>query len=608
MEAATVRAPGGPVARPLAAAEYARLARELSAAGAVASRRPLRTALLSSCSMQFVEPALVVEAARRGLHLTPYFGPFGQFEPQIVDEQSSLHSFAADVLILVMRPEDLDPDFVARYYSGSRSADVLQATIERLVNCVAAYRAHSAKPILVANFATPARLPLGPFDANAAESLTYALMEANRTLRARLAEFPDAIVWDYAGLVRESGADAWSDARLWALARLPVAADKQPLLARHLTRALAALVFPPAKCLVLDLDNTLWGGVIGDDGIEGIQLGDDYPGNAFKAFQRAILGLTDRGILLAVVSKNYQEVVEQALREHPEMLIRPEHLSAMRVNWQPKSQNLREIAAELNIGLDALVHFDDNPAERAEIAANAPEVRVVDVPANPVDYERALYDCGFFDAVTISDEDRQRVVMYRTAQAREQVRATTQSVHEYLNSLEMVAETGLVDTVNLGRVAQLIGKTNQFNLTTRRHSQAEISGMCNDGKHSVHYLRLSDRFGDLGLIAVGVVSYQDDEGVIDTFVMSCRAMGRQAEIALMQELIAAARARGCRRLIGEYLPTAKNGIVAELYPTLGFSRLASLNGSGDRFGLDLADVSPQWPAAIRRSIPLTEAL
>ncbi len=589
-----------PAARPLTAAEYARLARELSAADNNGKLRPLRLGVLSSCTMQFVESALIVESAAQRLHVRPYFGPFGQFEQELNDPASGLNKFEPDVLLLFMRPEDIDPDVVTRFHAGPKSTEILQQTIDRLDACVAAFRARSSRPVLVANFALPARVPLGPFDANVGDSLTYAWAQANRTLRERLSAHAETVVFDYAGLVASSGASTWADPRMWALARVPVAADKQPGLARALARTLAGMVFPPAKCLVLDLDNTLWGGVIGDDGIEGIQLGDDYPGNIFKAFQRAALGLIDRGILLAVVSKNYPEVVERALREHPEMLIRPEHLSAMRVNWQPKSQNLREIAAELNIGLDALVMFDDNPAERAEIAANAPEVRVVDVPADPLHYERALHECGFFDTPIVSAEDRKRVEMYRTERAREEVRAKAQTVEEYLAGLEMVAEAGPVDRLNLARVAQLVGKTNQFNLTTRRHAQAEIARMCDEPGYAVHYLRLRDRFGDMGLIGVTVLAYNNDEAVIDSFVMSCRAMGRQAEVAMMADLLDAARANGCRRVIGEYIPTAKNGIVADLYTNFGFAPLETI-GETQRFVLDLTTSGVAWPATIQRS-------
>lgn len=595
--------------RPLRAADYARVARELSREGFDHDLRPLRAALLSSCSFQFAEPFLVVEGARRGLQLRTFFGPFNQFEQQVSDPRSALHRFESEALVLFMRPEDLDPDFGFRSAHGSHS-EVLASAVDRLVSCVENYRSRSAAPVLVANFAVPQRVPLGLFDANVSDSLTHALAEANHGLRSRLADIPGTVVWDYAGLVRDAGTSTWTDPRMWALARVPVSAERQPTLARHLARTLAAVTFPPAKCLVLDLDNTLWGGVIGDDGIDGIQLGDDYPGSVFKAFQRAVLGLTDRGILLAVVSKNYQSVVDQVLRAHPEMLIRPEHLSAMRVNWQPKSTNLREIAAELNIGADALVHFDDSPVERGEIAANAPEVRLVDVPADPLGYERALHECGYFDMVAVSQEDRQRVQMYRAQKTRDDVRASSGTVEEFLAGLDMIAEIGAVDSANIGRVAQLVGKTNQFNLTTRRHSQADIARMCSDADHSTMYIRLRDRFGDLGLIAVGLVSYQGTDAVIDTLVMSCRAMGRQVEIALLWEIAEAARSRGCLRLIGDYVPTARNGIVSELYPSLGFSRIGAIDNGGERFGFNLADLPPaalKWPDSIRRETALSVA-
>jgi FkbH-like protein len=584
----------------LSVAEYSRQARQIAAAPDEPGVTPLRVALLGSCTLQFVEPFLSVEGMRQRLRVRSHYGPFGQFEQQIADAASPLHAFDPEALVLLMRPEDVDPDTYARYYAEHRTGSTLERIVDRLVECVERFRERSNAPVLVANFAMPANPPLGLFDANAADSATHAIAAANVELRARLAKLPAAFVWDYAGLVRDCGTQGWTDPRLWALGRIAVATDRQPLLARHLARSLGALVRPPSKCLVLDLDNTLWGGVIGDDGMEGIRLGDDYPGSVFKSFQRAVLGLADRGILLAVVSKNDAVVAEQALREHPEMLIRPDHLSAVRINWNPKSANLRGIAEELNIGADALVLFDDNPVERAEVAANAPEVRVVDVPSDPLGYERALADCGLFDAPVLSSEDRQRVQMYRQERARETTRDSAATVEDFLGDLQMVAQVGRIDDANLGRVAQLVGKTNQFNLTTRRHAQADIARMAQDDTHAVLWLRLADRFGDLGLIAVGILTLDGEDAVIDSFVMSCRAMGRRAEVALAAELVEAARALGARRIVGDYLPTPRNGIVAELYATLGFERIAELEGGGTRFALDLTSAKVEWPGAIRR--------
>jgi FkbH-like protein len=582
-------------------AEALALAREIRRAGESCGLRPLRAALLASFSLQFSEPYLVVEAARRGLLLETYFGPFGQLEQELAAD-TGLRRFAPQVLVLAMRPEDVDPDAVVRYHAsgGRRFAELAEALIGRLGGCVELLRAHSAAPVLIANFAAPPELPLGVFDANLADSATHAFAQANRRLAAALGAHADAFVWDYAGLVRSQGAASWTDRRLLALARDPIAARQQPALARHLLRTLHALLRPPAKCLVLDLDNTLWGGVVGDDGLEGLALGDDHPGVVYKAFQRAVLALRDRGILLAVASKNDPDTAQEVFRKHPEMLIRWEDLAAARIGWGPKSESLREIAAELNLGADALVFFDDNPVERAEVRANAPEVRVVEVPADPLRLERALAECGEFDSVTLTEEDAARAELYRQEGARRQLQQGARSLEEFLEGLEMRASVGRLGLSTLQRVAQLVAKTNQFNLTTRRHGRAELEAMGEDRGHVVAWLRLRDRYGDAGLVAVGILRREGEAAVIDSLLMSCRVMGRAVERALLAHLAEQARALGCRRLLGDYLPTRKNAVVASLYAELGFELRDALPGGGRRYVLDLERETIAWPEHIGR--------
>jgi FkbH-like protein len=563
-------------------------------------------AILSSFSLQLVEPFLVVEALRAGYLLDVHFGAFGQFEQEVGDPGSRLWHVQPDVVVLVMRPEDLDPDAVVRYHAsgGRRFAEVVDSIVERLTSCIGSIRTRGAIPVLVANFAMPAMTPLGPFDANVEESLTHGLAAANRQLVRRLASLGGATVWDFAGLVRICGTATVTDGRLWALARCPIAADHHPRLAAHLTRTVAGVVRAPAKCLVLDLDNTLWGGVIGDDGPGGIQLGDDYPGNVYKGFQRTALSLLDRGILLAVVSKNDHELVETTFRTHPEMVIRWDDLAAVRVNWRPKSENLLEIAADLNIGPDALVLFDDNPVERAEVRANAPEVRVIEVPSSPLGFSEALMDSGAFDQPVLSMEDRRRAVMYRQEHQRRTAAAAAATPEEFLRGLEMEATVGRLDHTTLARISQLIAKTNQFNLTTRRHSQAEIAAMGQDPGRVVAWLRLRDRYGDQGLVVVGILQCDGPECRIDSFLMSCRVMNRQVERAFMAYLLDGARSLGCSTVVGDYLPTARNAIVREFYGDLGFTPLAELDGGGRRFVLDLRTTTVRWPEFIRRSPPV----
>jgi FkbH-like protein len=292
--------------------------------------------------------------------------------------------------------------------------------------------------------------------------------------------------------------------------------------------------------------------------------------------------------------------VEQAFRTHPEMVIRWEDLAAVRANWRPKSVNIREIAGELNIGLDALVLFDDNPVERAEVHAGAPEVGIIDVPPDPLRFVDALHACPWFDQTGLSAEDRARAAMYREERQRQILAEAATSPEEFLRTLEMEAEVGLVDESTISRIAQLVGKTNQFNLTTRRHSQAEIAGMGQDPEQIVAWLRLRDRFGDQGLVAVGILRRRHAEGEIDTFLMSCRVMNRCVEQALMAFLLERARTMGCTSVAGEYLPTKKNGMVRDFYPAMGFAPAGTLEAGGTRFVLDVRVSGVGWPDVIRR--------
>jgi len=581
----------------LTAADYHRLARRI--ASEPAGLQALRVAVLSTCTLDFVRPFLVVEGARAGLHLTPWIGPFGQLEQQVGDPASALYGTAPDLLVICLRPDDVVPEALIRPMARGAAplSQVLNEQVERLVQSVAQFRARSTAPVLVANFAEPAMLPLGVFDANVGESLTYALAAANAALRERLSSMPNVTVWDLAGLVRRVGTGRWADRRLWAMARVPVAAVNQPALAAHLVRSMRATQRPPAKCIVLDLDNTLWGGVIGDDGIGGIQLGDDHPGSVFKDLQRRLLALADRGILLAVVSKNDAPVAEEVFRRHPDMLIRWEDLAATRINWEPKSGNIRAIAKELNIGSDQLVFFDDNPVEQAEVRLNAPEVLVAPVPNDPLRYAEVLDALPWFDQVAISDEDRKRTLLYRERRERDEAEHAFDSIDDFLTSLGMTAEAGLLGEETMGRVAQLIGKTNQFNLTTRRHTAADLAAMAADPRTLVGWIRVADRFGDQGLVAIGILRCDGERGVMDTFLMSCRVMNRRVEHALMAFLAEHARRLGVREVMGEYLPTAKNGMVKDFYPGLGFS---AVDDAGRWFRLALADDVLAWPAVIAR--------
>jgi FkbH-like protein len=585
----------------LSPAEYMSLARALATDLEAKERlQPVRLILLASFTTTFFEPAVKVEAARLGFLVDIHHGGFNQFEQALLGDEWRSKDGATEVLVVMMRLEDLHPDVGYRVYAdGPDDAfDALGANVlSRIETTLSMYRDKSKGPALVASFSLPANR-LGPvFDANLPGSLTYKMQALNRALLERVSKRAASFVWDYAGLVASAGSANWTDPRLWALSRTPVSAANQPLLARHLTRTVRGALRPSAKCLVLDLDNTLWGGVIGDDGVGGIHLGDEHPGKAFKELQRAALGLRDRGILLAICSKNDPGVVHDALANHPEMLIKLKDFAATRINWSPKSQNLREIAKELNIGLDSLVFFDDNPVERAEVQEGAPEVYVVDVPVDPAHYVRALCDVGAFDVPTLTAEDRLRAQSYQAQIERRESEAQAGSAEEFLPSLQMEVAIGTWNAMTATRIAQLVIKTNQFNTTTRRVSEAELAALHESGL-GVYWLRLADRYGDMGLIAVAVLTKEGTDAVVHSFVLSCRAANRAMEQTLVAHLAEKARGAGCTRLIGELIPSPKNGPVMDMYPKLGFVLLDTTNDV-TRYAYDLAKEDLVLPAFMR---------
>jgi FkbH-like protein len=300
---------------------------------------------------------------------------------------------------------------------------------------------------------------------------------------------------------------------------------------------------------------------------------------------------------LAVCSSNDSEVALDALSRHPDMLLRPEDFAAIRINWEPKSENLREIASELNIGVDSLVFFDDNPAVRAEVRDRLPEVLVVEVPSDPAFYVGALTGVPQLDAPTLTAEDRIRAQTFRADRERQSARAS-RSLVDFLGSLDMVAEIGTLDALTAPRIGQLVAKTNQFNLTTRRHSQADLEALAGSVASEVYWLRLVDKYGDLGLVSVAVVLFGRSDAVVDTLVLSCRAANRGVEQAMLAEIVRSARARGCTSLVGEYIPTARNHVVQELYPALGFAAEGQLN-EARTFRLDLAARDVTFPDSIR---------
>jgi FkbH-like protein len=391
------------------------------------------------------------------------------------------------------------------------------------------------------------------------------------------------VLFDIAGLAETVGLAGWHDPTLWNLAKLPFSNVFLPLYADHVGRIVAALHGKSRRCLILDLDNTVWGGVIGDDGLEGIQLAQgDSTGEAYLAVQQLALALRDRGIVLAVSSKNEDEIARLPFRRHPEMLLREEDIAVFQANWNDKATNIKAIAEELSLGLDAMVFLDDNPVERGLVRQMLPQVAVPELPDDPALYARTLAAAGYFESIALLKEDLQRAGFYRDNARRVTLQKNAGGLDAYLESLAMEITFQPFDETGRARITQLVNKSNQFNLTTRRYTESEIAAVEHDPTCFTLQVRLADTFGDNGMISVIICRpAAPGEWEIDTWLMSCRVLGRRVENMVLQEIVENARQHSIHTIKGAYIPTDRNKLVAEHYRKLGFTEMNSKPNGGD---------------------------
>jgi FkbH-like protein len=548
---------------------------------------PFRLGVLASTTFDLLTDEFAPAAARHGVALTVVSGPYDQVMQQALDPTSLINSARLDAVLVSVDHRWMNLERPALGAAASR----IDAAMDQLTAVVEGLRDHGGAPVILQTLPMPALPLFGSFDRRTPGTVRHMVDEANRRIAA-LAEQSGGYLLDAAALAERAGLDAWFDPVQWAAHKIAFAGRWNAAYGDMLGRLLGAIRGKARKCLVLDLDNTCWGGVIGDDGLEGIKIGQgSATGEAFLAVQQMALDLYGRGVILAVSSKNDDANARLPFREHADMLLKESHLAVFQANWNDKASNLEAIAKTLNIGLDALVFLDDNPAERAQMRAALPMVAVPELPNDPAWYPWMLASAGYFEAVTFSEEDRLRAASYAADASRAEVMTKTRDLGEYLSSLEMVLENKPFDAEGRQRVVQLINKSNQFNLTTRRYTEAEIAAAQADETVFTLQTRLMDRFGDLGMI--GVVIGRPAEHLsapaweLDTWLMSCRVLGRKVEPGMLDAVVEAARAKGVKWLIGVYKPTPKNGMVAGHYDGLGFTPYAEDTTGVRRLVLDV---------------------
>ena len=540
---------------------------------------------------------LVGSALRHGLILEVTEGGYGSSVQEAMDRTSPLHDAGLDFLLVVADQRMAGLETAAGSPEAAEAA--VEAAMGRLRLIAENLRGSVKASVLVQTVPAPTAGLFGSLD-RVLPTSPFSMVEALNRRIAEWAATGSVLLVDIARTAATVGLETWDEPGHWYASKLPFSPSMLPLWAEIVARTIAAALGRSRKCLVLDLDNTLWGGVIGDDGVGGIQLGQgSATGEAFVAIQRMALELRGRGVVLAVCSKNELEAAQLPFREHPEMALRLDHFAAFQANWTDKAANLRAIAEALSIGIDSLVFLDDNPAERHQVRSALPLVGVPELPDDPAFYPRALMAAGYFEAVSFSTEDKRRAEMYQANAERAQALAASGDLGDYLASLQMVCSIRRVDPLTRPRVAQLINKSNQYNLTTRRYTESEVEAAEKDPRRHAVCIRLLDRFGDNGIISVVIADKVDEAWDIDTWLMSCRVLGRRVQEAVLAHLAAAAKAEGASRLIGRYIPSSKNRMVVDHYRSLGFAQVDASPEDHTTWNLDLATYeAPDLPMTI----------
>ncbi|HXQ53708.1 MAG TPA: HAD-IIIC family phosphatase [Stellaceae bacterium] len=550
--------------------------------------KPVRLALLASSTVAHLQPALRVAALRRGIHLTIYEADYGQYLQELLDADSGLHKFKPNTVLFALDARHLTSG--ADVAADAPQADaIFNETVDKLASCWRIARESFRCPVLQQTVLPVLPPVMGSNEHRTPGSPQALVARLNAALRG-LAEQEGVSLLAIDEHVRADGTRSWHDPVLWHRAKQEISPAAAPLYGDLVARLLAAQQGLSAKCLVLDLDNTIWGGVIGDDGLEGIELGQGSAvGEAFIAFQDYARQLMRRGVILAVCSKNDEANALAPFEQHPEMLLKKTDIAMFVANWQDKASNIRAIARDLNIGLDSLVFADDNPFERNLVRQELPIVKVPELPEDAALYAECIADAGYFEGLAITDEDRDKTQLYRANRERDTLKAEATDITSYLRGLDMQLVWRRFDKVGMTRTVQLINKTNQFNLTTRRYTDEDVVALMNDRRGFGLQLRLIDRFGDNGIIAIVIGRMQDGgDLLIDTWLMSCRVLGRQVEEATLNLVAQEACRLGARRLIGEYIPTSKNSMVAKHYDRLGFAALDAGPDGRTSWVLDLA--------------------
>ena len=550
----------------------------------------VRIALVGDTATQLLATAIRGIGVERGYNINLFEAEYNQVERQFMDPTSELYEFDADFIVVFQSTHKL-----GERHSGMSQEQQMVLADERLqfVTDICSSPALASKKIIYLNYPEIEDTVFGSYANKVEASFTFQVRKLNNELMRLSQQFQNLFICDIAGLQNKFGRDQMFAANVYTSTEMVLSIDALPYVASRVMDIVCAVKGQFKKCLILDLDNTVWGGVIGDDGLEGIQLGHVLGiGKAFTEFQMWVKKLKQRGIIICVASKNNEDTAKEPFEKHPDMVLKLEDIAVFQANWETKVDNIRTIQQILNIGFDSMVFLDDNPFERNMVRENIPGITVPELPEDPAEYLEYLYSLNLFETASYSNLDKDRTKQYQVEARRVSLSKTFTNEADFLKSLNMVSTVSGFTKFNTPRVAQLSQRSNQFNLRTVRYTDADIEALANDPDVIDLSFTLEDKFGDNGLIAVVIMKPLDKETLfVDTWFMSCRVLKRGMENFTLNTMVDAAKAKGYKRIVGEYLPTPKNNMVEQHYAGLGFSKIESAETA--QYELDVEAYQPK---------------
>lgn len=534
--------------------------------------KEIKIAILGSFTLNGLSEVLQVKCRESKIKFISHVGEYNQYAQEILNPKSNLYQFKPDITFLLLDVRTILGDTYFSPYSFSvlKRKEIVRDKILELENLITIFKQNSNSKLIISNFNIPVYSPYGIYENKTEYGLKKMILELNNNLENLIKNENSIFLYDFDNFLRKFGEQNVFNYKQYFFGDVKISINFIPYLGHELMGYVKPLLGLSRKCIVVDLDNTLWGGIIGEDGFDGIKLGPYTQGKPFLELQKILLALNNRGIILAINSKNNSEDALNVIKTHPYMLIKEENFASKRINWDDKVSNMQEIANELNIGLDSIVFLDDDPINRELMKDSLPQILTVDLPRDPSEYGSYIMNLNDFNLLQITEDDIKRNKMYFQEKQRKEFKKNIPNLENFLKKMNIEVLIKNADNFTIPRISQLTLKTNQFNLTTKRYQEEDIRNMVNDKKFQIECAQVSDKFGDNGITGVFIINKNDDEWIIDSFLLSCRVMGRGIEEGILAHILEQAKKQGVSKVKGQYIPTKKNLPCENFYHNYGF--------------------------------------